>query len=124
VPPGSTGDVHLAALDVVSPLVADFAPTWVLMSSGFDSHLDDPVSHAALALRAGDFGELARRCAGFVAPGRSILFLEGGYDPDNIAESSAACAAALAGVDYDAPRSFGGPGMEVVQAVLAAVTGL
>ena len=115
VPPGTTGDVHLAALDASSPLVGDFGPTWVLMSCGFDSHLDDPVSNAALALRAGDFGELTRRCAAF-AP-RRILFLEGGYDPDNIADSSAACAAALAGVDHDAPRSRGGPGMDVVDEV-------
>jgi acetoin utilization deacetylase AcuC-like enzyme len=115
VPRYTTGDVHLAALDALSPRINEFGPTWVLMSCGFDSHLDDPVFNAALALRAGDFGELTRRCAAF-APHR-ILFLEGGYDPDNIADSSAACAAALAGVDHEAPRSHGGPGMEVVEEV-------
>ena len=114
VPPGTRGDAYRAALDAVTPRVESFAPTWVLMSCGFDSHLDDPAYQVALGLRAGDFADLTRRSAVW---GRPILFLEGGYDTDAIAESSAACAAALVGVDSDAPRTTGGPGMDVVEGV-------
>jgi len=114
VPRGATGDVYLAVLDTVMPTIENFGPTWVLVSCGFDSHLDDPAYNVALGLRAGDFADLTRRCA---ALGRPILFLEGGYDTDAIAESSAACAAALVGIDTDAPRTAGGPGLEVVEEV-------
>jgi len=114
VPPGTRGDAYRAALDVVTPRVEAFEPTWVLMSCGFDSHLDDPAYQVALGLRAGDFADLTRRCAEL---GRPILFLEGGYDTDAIADSSAACAAALAGVGSAAPRTAGGPGLDVVEEV-------
>jgi acetoin utilization deacetylase AcuC-like enzyme len=115
VPPGTTGDVYAAALDVVSPRVDAFGPTWVLMSCGFDSHRDDLIGE--LGLREGDFADLARRSAELVPAGRRILFLEGGYELDAIANSAAACASALVGVDVDAPRTAGGPGMEVVDEV-------
>ena len=112
VPRGATGDVYLAALDVLSPLVDRFEPTWTLMSCGFDSHAEDLLG--SLGLREGDFADLTRRCAGLAPPGRRILFLEGGYNTDAIAASSAACAAALVGVDDDGARTTGGPGMDVV----------
>ncbi|MGI8983672.1 MAG: histone deacetylase family protein, partial [Acidimicrobiales bacterium] len=114
VPPGATGDVYRAALDAVAPAVEAFGPTWVLMSCGFDSHAEDPLG--SLGLREGDYADLTRRCAGLVPAGRRILFLEGGYDLDAIAGSSAACASALAGAELDGTRTAGGPGMEAVAA--------
>ena len=112
---GATGDVYSAALDSIAGLIADFGPTWALMSCGFDSHRDDILEDTALGLREGDFADLARRCAELAPPGRRILFLEGGYNTDAIAASSGACARALAGVDADGERTSGGPGMEVVE---------
>ena len=120
VPWGTTGDVYLAALDAVAPAVKAFGPTWVLVSCGFDSHAEDLL--CSLGLREGDYADLTRRCAGLVPDGRCILFLEGGYDTDAIAGSAAACARALAGAEVDGRRTAGGPGMEVVETVLAALT--
>src|SRR5579863_8561517 len=75
MPAGATGDVLLRALDdVVAPVVARFAPTWVLVSAGFEAHRDDPM--AGLHLTAGDFADLARRVQGFAPrPGRLALLL-------------------------------------------------
>ncbi len=54
VPPGATGDVVRTAFDlIVAPAVERFAPTWVLVSAGYDAHRADPL--AELALSAGDF---------------------------------------------------------------------
>jgi acetoin utilization deacetylase AcuC-like enzyme len=117
VPPGTRGDVHRAALEAVGPVVEEFAPTWTLMSCGFDAHEGDPAFQVALGLRAGDFADLTRRSASVVPAGRRILFLEGGYDTDAIAASSAACAAALLDQETDASRTSGGPGMDVVEEV-------
>jgi len=125
VPAGATGDVYQAAIDAVAPAVAAFGSTWVLVSCGYDSHRDDDLGDTALGLSAGDFADLTRRCAAFAPPGRRILFLEGGYDPDAIADSSAACAAALVDTDCvtegEAPTT-GGPGLDVVDVVAGLIT--
>ncbi len=115
VPRGATGDVSAAALHAVAPVVERFGPTWVLMSCGFDSHAEDLLG--SLGLREGDFADLARRSAETAPPGHRILFLEGGYNPDAIAASSAACARALVGLESDGARTAGGPGMDVVDAI-------
>jgi acetoin utilization deacetylase AcuC-like enzyme len=57
-----------------------------------------------------------------VPAARCILFLEGGYETDAIAASAAACAAALVGADARGERTSGGPGMDVVDTVRAALT--
>ncbi len=89
-PAGATGDVYLAALDeVVAPAVARFAPDWVLVSAGYDAHRADPLT--GLGLSAGDIADIARRAASYApAPGRLVLFLEGGYDLDALREGVAA----------------------------------
>ena len=59
MPPGATGDVYLQAFDeVIAPVVERFAPTWLLISAGFDAHRDDPLTE--LGLTAGDFPLLTR----------------------------------------------------------------
>lgn len=117
-PPGTTGDRYVRALDeVVAPVVGRFDPTFVLVSCGFDAHVDDPLTD--LALTSGDYAALAERVAGFApAPGRTILFLEGGYDMGALQRSTRAVLATLAGIEvHTEPPSSGGPGGEVVDAV-------
>ena len=60
LPPGATGDVYLRAFDeVIAPVVERFAPTWLLISAGFDAHRDDPLTE--LGLTAGDYPLLTAR---------------------------------------------------------------
>jgi acetoin utilization deacetylase AcuC-like enzyme len=119
LPAGATGDVALAALDdVVAPVVAAFDPTWLLVSAGFDGHRFDPLT--GLALSSGDFADLTRRVLEYVPSGRRILFLEGGYDLDALADSAGACLSALVGEDHrPEPATNGGPGHDVVAAAAA-----
>jgi acetoin utilization deacetylase AcuC-like enzyme len=117
LPAGATGDVYLAAFDqLIAPVVERFAPTWLLISAGFDAHRDDPLTQ--LGLTAGDYPLLTRRALELVPPGRCVAMLEGGYDLDALAVSSAGVIAALAGADV-APAespSQGGPGADAVEA--------
>lgn len=118
LPAGATGDVLHRAFDrLVTPAVEEFGPTWVLLSAGFDAHRADPL--ADLALTAGDFAELAPVVAGYApAPGRLVLFLEGGYELGALRRSVAATLGALVGeAGADEPPSSGGPGMEQLEAV-------
>ena len=101
LPPGATADVAIDALDqVVAPAVDRFAPTWVLVSAGFDAHRDDPL--ADLMWSAGDYAALTHRVASFApTAGRLVAFLEGGYDLAALQRSVAATVAAMAGADID-----------------------
>jgi acetoin utilization deacetylase AcuC-like enzyme len=113
LPAHATGDVLRRGIDdIVAPIVEDFAPTWVLVSAGFDAHRLDPL--ASLWLTSGDFAAMARRVASFApSPGRLALFLEGGYDLDALRSSTyATLTAVLGGTGEDDAPSSGGPGME------------
>ncbi len=118
LPAGATGDVyHRAFDDVIEPLVAQFEPDWVLVSAGFDAHRADPLT--GLALSAGDYAALAARAVALAPrPGRTVVFLEGGYDLHAIRDSVAATLPHLLGVEphpAEAPTR-GGPGGDVVEA--------
>ncbi len=114
LPAGATGDVYLAALDeVVAPVVERFAPTWLLVSAGFDGHRDDPLTE--LGLTAGDYSLLMSWALALAPAGRCVAMLEGGYDLDALANSTTALVAALAGEVLRPERpSSGGPGMDAV----------
>jgi acetoin utilization deacetylase AcuC-like enzyme len=117
VPAGSTGDVVRRALDeVAAPVIDAFAPTWVLISAGFDAHRSDPL--ADLALSSGDFADLARTVSEYAPrPGRLVVVLEGGYSLEGLRSSVAATLGALTGTAPTAgfePATAGGPGAEFV----------
>jgi acetoin utilization deacetylase AcuC-like enzyme len=114
LPPGSTGDAALEAMDsVIGPAAEAFGPDWMLVSAGYDAHRDDPL--ADLAWSTGDYDLLARAAIGLVRPGRTIVFLEGGYDLAALAGGAAATIGGLAGVSVktEAPSSDG-PGRDWV----------
>jgi acetoin utilization deacetylase AcuC-like enzyme len=117
-PAGTTGDAFLAAIDeVVAPVVERFEPTWLLVSAGFDAHRADPLT--GLGFAAGDYSDLTRRVLPMVPRGHVVAFLEGGYDLEALALSTAACVAALAGEEYrPEPSTGGGAGRAVVDAAL------
>jgi acetoin utilization deacetylase AcuC-like enzyme len=126
LPAGATGDVVLAALDeVVAGIVDAWRPTWLLVSAGFDAHRCDPLT--GLGLAAGDYASITTRLASFVPPGRTVLFLEGGYDLAALTHSVAATVAALVGstpegashpdLADDLRTTSDGPGRHVVDGV-------
>lgn len=118
VPAGTTGDVVRHGIEaVVAPLADRWKPTWLLISAGFDGHRSDPLT--ALGLSAGDFADITADLLALAPPGRRLVFLEGGYDLDALAESVGATAAALEGERYrPEPPTAKGPGDEVVGRVV------
>ena len=62
LPAGSGDEDYLRAFDErVAPAVRAFEPELLLVSAGFDAHVDDPL--AGMRVTAGGFRELARRSA-------------------------------------------------------------
>ncbi len=73
-----------------------FRPNFMLISCGFDAHIDDPI--ASLTLRTEDFAELTqivRSIADRWCDGKILSALEGGYHLKSLAESSVAHVRAL-----------------------------
>ena len=93
---GSGDEEYLHAFDhTVVPAVERFGPDLLIVSAGFDAHVDDPL--AGMRLTADGFRELARRST-WLAP-RVAAVLEGGY---NLETLPGLVAAALEG--FRAPR--------------------
>jgi acetoin utilization deacetylase AcuC-like enzyme len=117
LPPGSSGPAYRAALEgVVLPLVTRFAPTWLIISAGFDGHRDDPITD--LGLSVGDYVELTRLLLPVVPSGRRLVMLEGGYDLEALRDCTTGVLAELAGVTLTSePGSEGEMGLHHVRAV-------
>jgi acetoin utilization deacetylase AcuC-like enzyme len=80
LPAGTGDDAFLAAFEIAEAAIAAFEPELLLVSAGFDAHVDDPL--AELRLTTAVFGELARRSAR-LAP-RVGAVLEGGYNLETL----------------------------------------
>jgi acetoin utilization deacetylase AcuC-like enzyme len=88
MPVGAGEKEYRKALEEVEQSMEKFRPQFVLISAGFDAHIEDPQAH--LNLTAQGYEELTRRIKGIAevhAEGRLVSVLEGGYDLKALAES-------------------------------------
>ena len=80
---GCTGDTSfLAAFERAERAIEAFEPELLLVSAGFDAHVDDQLAELELSTEV--FAELARR-ASRLAPRRAAV-LEGGYNLETLPE--------------------------------------
>ncbi len=97
VPAGSGEDEWLGLVEhVAMPAARAFEPDMVLVSAGFDAHVDDPLAECRLETES--YGHLGRHVRALAdqlgVPCGAVL--EGGYDVDALAASVAATMDALA----------------------------
>ncbi len=89
--PGDDGEKFRAAFDDrILPALEAFAPELVIVSAGFDAHLRDPL--AQIRLLEPDFAWVTERLMDAAAKhcgGKLVSTLEGGYDLDALAASTA-----------------------------------
>ncbi|MEX2173210.1 MAG: histone deacetylase [Pirellulaceae bacterium] len=81
-------DYHAQFERAIERLAAKVQPQLILISAGFDAHQNDPVG--SLDLETEDFARLTRTVLGVAnshASGRVVSVLEGGYNPQRLAES-------------------------------------
>ena len=95
--PGDGGEQFRAALEtVILPRLRDFQPELLVISAGFDAHMRDPLAN--LNLLEPDFAWATQQIMGIAdvsAQGRVVCVLEGGYDLEALAQSTAAHVTAL-----------------------------
>ena len=81
LPAGSGDDEYLAAFgELVEPAVRAFEPDLVLVSAGFDAHVDDPLAHMEVTEQR---VRGARAPLGAARP-RVGAVLEGGYNLETL----------------------------------------
>ena len=85
-----TGDFFHCALyrDLVAPVLVEFAPELIIVSAGYDSHVEDPLggmlmSTAGYAALVSILNGAAMKASG----ARIVYLLEGGYDLNALAAS-------------------------------------
>ena len=122
LPAGTAGDVYRKAWsEIVLPVVGQFDPDWVLISAGYDSHVDDPLG--GLSLVAADYGWMSARLAKIHDPNRLVVALEGGYNTDALAGSTLATVQGLAGMEIEGAPLESAPesalALEAARAVIA-----
>ncbi len=73
--------------EIALPLVDRFAPDMILVSAGFDGHFKDPME--GFRISSAGYGDLAERLIQLAEKrnGKIMFCLEGGYDPEALAES-------------------------------------
>lgn len=82
--------------EIVFPAIETFRPALLMISAGFDAHRADPL--ASLEFETEDYVWVTEQLcdlAGSLCGGRIVSTLEGGYDLNALAESTAAHVAAL-----------------------------
>ena len=96
VPAGAGGREFLALVQhVIAPLARRFEPGLLIVSAGYDAHVADPL--AGCEVTTPDYGQMAAsmRDLGRELDAPVLVCLEGGYDPDALAESVLATILAL-----------------------------
>jgi acetoin utilization deacetylase AcuC-like enzyme len=97
LPPGADGAAFRAVwAERLLPELEAFAPGLIIVSAGFDAHARDPL--AQLRVREADYDWLTRQICGIAdrhCAGRVVSMLEGGYDLEALAASTAVHVRAL-----------------------------
>ncbi len=102
LPSGTDDGGYLYALNnLLMPVAREFKPDFVLVSAGFDPHVDDPLASMKVTSHGfGLFTDVIKEIAAENSNGKLVITLEGGYNLSAIAESvSAVFNSLLAGTD-------------------------
>jgi acetoin utilization deacetylase AcuC-like enzyme len=95
-------EAYLKAFNqVVIPIIRQYKPEFILVSTGFDGHYTDPV--ASLSLSASIYPKIFRKVLDLASQfcmGRLVAVLEGGYSLSFIGKIAAAVIGEMAGVSY------------------------
>ena len=89
LPAGTNSEEYLNAFDFALKKLKEFKPEFVLISAGFDSHVQDPL--AQFKLKTEDFYTITERIlktSKKFCSGKVVSILEGGYDLEALRDST------------------------------------
>lgn len=86
---GTKSNIYFNSFEYILKKLKSFKPEFILLSSGFDAHTEDPL--AQINLKSSDFYEITKRIltiANDICDGKIVSILEGGYNLDALRESA------------------------------------
>tara|TARA_S200000501_G_scaffold372032_1_gene416267 strand:+ start:564 stop:1493 length:930 start_codon:yes stop_codon:yes gene_type:complete len=89
LPAGTNSEKYLNAFEFALKKLQEFRPEFVLISAGFDSHINDPL--AQFKLKTEDFYTITKRimeASKKFCNGKIVSILEGGYDLQALQDST------------------------------------
>ena len=98
--PFQTGDrIYLKAFrEIVTPIIRQYKPQFILVSAGFDGHYTDPVGNLSLSMKSYQKAyETIVRLASETCEGRLVSILEGGYSLTHIGKTATTAIAEMSG---------------------------
>lgn len=120
--PGAGGDLYRRVVDHAANVLSEFDPDWLLVSAGYDAHARDPL--AGIELESVDYGAITRKLSPIVPAGRTVFFLEGGYDLDALRDSVEATLRGAAGEEFDFSRHNSPPrAVALIESVIGTKAG-
>jgi acetoin utilization deacetylase AcuC-like enzyme len=114
--PATLGDNEYLRVfdDLLAPVVRQYRPEFILVSSGFDAHFRDPLGGMRVTERGfAAFARRVKRMAAECCGGRMAVALEGGYDLQALADSGRSVIEEL-GRDADEPIAPACDGTRVI----------
>jgi acetoin utilization deacetylase AcuC-like enzyme len=101
LPAGAGDRIYLGVFEkVLVPAADEFRPDFILISSGFDAHRDDPLASMQLTKQGyAEMTHVLKQIAESHCGGRMVSCLEGGYNLEALANSVEAHLAALSESD-------------------------
>ena len=115
LPPGADdNDVVELYRQLLPSVVERYQPQIILVAAGFDAHINDPLSN--LAMSPAGFGALGQLLADLGPKGCGaplLLALEGGYDPEDLAQCLRQVLLAWQGAPTMLERASSGRGSEL-----------
>lgn len=101
--PYGTGDkIYLQAFnEIVAPIINQYKPQFILVSTGFDNHYADPVGNMSLsAFSYTRIFDIVLEQATRFCQGKVVAVLEGGYSLRFLGKMACAVTAKMAGIPY------------------------
>jgi acetoin utilization deacetylase AcuC-like enzyme len=98
--PSGFGDAEYEYVyrNVLRPIALEYRPELVIVSAGFDPYVKDPLGGLNLTARGfGAIAQIVSEIAQATCGGRTILSLEGGYNPEGLREGNRAVLNVLMG---------------------------
>jgi len=103
--PFGTGDVpyEKAFTQVITPIVEQYKPQFMLVSAGFDGHFSDTVASLALTIKG--YMKTFQHIMGYscLCGGKLAVLLEGGYNLNVIGKLAEGAVSTMAGVPFNPP---------------------
>ena len=114
--PYGTGDrIYLKAFnEIMVPIINQYKPQFILVSTGFDTHYTDPVGNLFLsALGYAKIFDAVLESASKFCQGKLVAVLEGGYSLRFLGKMACAVTARLAEIPYSIKDKRRGAGVKV-----------